>query len=387
MQKLILFFYLTLAFHISLAKPIHNLAEKNSKKKAIYDNDLMFDDWFGLLYLLKADVFDVIGVTVAGNGEANCQFVRPIVAELLKIAEVKKDIPTRCGATSPLDGYFTFPYDWRKGANTMHGLIPYSEKEYNLKLNEEYNQELEARDFIIEQLEKNDELDIIAVGPLSNIAMVIKDRPDLIKKISKVWIMGGNVFVPGNIGNNPYPAIDHLINQSAEWNFWTDIESAKIVFDSGVKISLIPLDATNSVPVSVDFVEKYNQEVKLKRSKVGEFISWNYNLPFIKQWLKDDRFYFWDTLAVGIAMNPSMCLEWKSLNLTVNNQKTSRYFTYTDKKAPNFTKLNVYGEKRNHFHPIIAGTLIETPEAQLIDVCVKGNKELFYNDFLRKTIK
>ncbi len=366
-----------------------NATEKMSgsnKRKVIYDTDLAMDDWFALLYLLKAQRLDIIGVTVPGSGEAHCSFVEPVVSELMEISETDQDIPVHCGATEPLDGYFTFPYDWRKGANTLNGLISYDDITYEEKLKEKYNT-WESADFIIEQLEKHEAVEIIAVGPLSNVAMAIKKRPDLLHKISRVWIMGGNVFVPGNIGSNPYPSIDHLLNQTAEWNIWTDIMAAEIVFESGLDIALIPLDATNSVPISQEYVDRYKKEAGEKDSLAGGFVAWNFNLPFIKIWLEEDRFYFWDTLAAGVAMDTSMCAEWQEIRLKVNDQKTRQFYIYTDDLKPNFSDLNFLGMNREHYHPLVAGAIVEDEGSQPINVCMKGSKVQFFDDFLTETLK
>lgn len=356
-----------------------------SPRKVIYDTDLAMDDWFALIYLLKSEKFDVLGVTVPGNGEANCQFIEPIVLQLLEISEVQQSVPAKCGMTQALDGYFTFPKDWRHGVNTFHGKVSYSEEEYQARLQLPYD-DFEARDFIIEQLESNQSVEMIAVGPLSNIAAVILKRPDLIKKISRLWIMGGNVAVEGNIGNNPYPAIDHLNNSAAEWNIWTDIEAARIVFESDLEITLVPLDATNSVPISQNFVDRYKLAARESKSLAGQFISWNYDLPFIKSWLEQERFYFWDTLAVGIAMDSTLCKKWEVVELSVNVQKSELFKVYTDQQKPEFSDFNYWGQVRRHFHPLTAGALIEKSTENPVSVCMLGEKERFFDSFLETTL-
>lgn len=359
-------------------------------RKVVYDTDLAMDDWFGLLYLLKSQEFIVEGITVPGNGEANCQFARPVAQKLLALPqrEMAVNVPITCGSTAPLDGYFTFPRDWRKGANTLHGLIDYSDESYLSKLGEPYD-EMEASDFLIKQLEANEELEIISVGPLSNIAMVILRRPDLVKNISKLWIMGGNLLVEGNIGNNPYPSIQHLKNNAAEWNIWTDIEAAKIVFDSDLPIYLVPLDATNTVPITASFIEKYKKQIKATRTPdpVAEFIAWNYDLPFVKDWLSQDRFYFWDTLAVGVAIDESMCKKWMQTGAKILNQPTENFLVYTDQKKPAFPKNNVYGKARTNFHPLIAGALVEDENSSRINICLAADHKRFYDHFLQTTTR
>ena len=90
-----------------------------------------------------------------------------------------------------------------------------------------------AIDIIIEkvyQFENN--LEIIAIGPLTNLALAIKRDPKIISKIKNCFIMGGTAFGPGNI--TPF----------SEFNFWVDPEAAEIVLQSGMEITLIDWDAT-----------------------------------------------------------------------------------------------------------------------------------------------
>ncbi|MEO0336170.1 MAG: nucleoside hydrolase [Pseudomonadota bacterium] len=132
-------FFVTFAMSLALFEPLGLARPSNllnlepvspTARKVIYDTDLAMDDWFGLLYLMKSEQFELLGVTVAGNGEANCQFVQPVVSRLTQMAG-DSSVPIRCGALDPFDGYFTFPWDWRKGANTLHGLVPYTDMEYH----------------------------------------------------------------------------------------------------------------------------------------------------------------------------------------------------------------------------------------------------------------
>ncbi len=76
---------------------------------------------------------------------------------------------------------------------------------------------------------------ILVIGPLTNLAMVLRIRPDIAAKIGTLVIMGGNVHVPGNA------------SKSAEFNFWFDPEAAQIVLRSAIpKKILFPLDVCNN---------------------------------------------------------------------------------------------------------------------------------------------
>lgn len=81
---------------------------------------------------------------------------------------------------------------------------------------------------------------ILCLGPLTNIARLLQERPELIDKIEKLVIMGGAIDVAGNV--SPF----------AEFNIWVDPEAARIVFDSQVPKVIVPLDVTTTVSVTME---------------------------------------------------------------------------------------------------------------------------------------
>jgi purine nucleosidase/pyrimidine-specific ribonucleoside hydrolase len=78
-------------------------------------------------------------------------------------------------------------------------------------------------------------VDVLALGPLANIARLLIDHPASARRIGRLIGMGGAVREPGNIG------------PKAEFNIAADPEAAQIVFASGLPITLIPLDVTRKV--------------------------------------------------------------------------------------------------------------------------------------------
>jgi purine nucleosidase len=78
-------------------------------------------------------------------------------------------------------------------------------------------------------------VDILALGPLTNIARLLSLHPSSARRIERVIVMGGAVHEPGNIG------------PKAEFNIAADPEAAEIVFASSLPVTLIPLDVTRKV--------------------------------------------------------------------------------------------------------------------------------------------
>jgi inosine-uridine nucleoside N-ribohydrolase len=80
------------------------------------------------------------------------------------------------------------------------------------------------------------DVSIVAVGPLTNVAMDLKLYPEIADNVKEIIVMGGGIGrLPRGEGN---------ITPSAEFNFWVDPESAKIVLQSGAPMTLVPLNVT-----------------------------------------------------------------------------------------------------------------------------------------------
>lgn len=89
---------------------------------------------------------------------------------------------------------------------------------------------------------------LIFVGPLTNLAMALRLAPQITRGIKEIIIMGGGYLITN-------------ITSGAEFNFWVDPEAAKIVLDCGAPIRLVPLDATHAAFVTrseAEEIRKFN---------------------------------------------------------------------------------------------------------------------------------
>ncbi len=101
-------------------------------------------------------------------------------------------------------------------------------------------QDQHAVDFIIDTLRAHDSnsVTLCPLGPLTNIAMAFEKAPDIMGKVQEVVLMGGAYFEVGNM------------TPAAEFNIYVDPQAAKIVFRSGVPITVMPLDVTHKALVT-----------------------------------------------------------------------------------------------------------------------------------------
>ena len=98
-------------------------------------------------------------------------------------------------------------------------------------------------------------LRILALGPLTNIAKALEANRGRLRGIRSVVVMGGAISAAGNLGDGGVFKTD---NKVAEWNIYIDPLAASKVFTSDVPIEMVPLDATNRVPIDANFVRSFS---------------------------------------------------------------------------------------------------------------------------------
>ncbi|MEH7113760.1 nucleoside hydrolase [Neobacillus niacini] len=191
-------------------------------KPIILDVDTGIDDALAIAYALNSPELEVIGLTTCfGNGPIEYTTRNTLVV----LEKLGKTVPVYAGADKPLKrGLKKFP-------THVHG-----EDGLGNKFDKAPAREAESEgavDYIIRQVKKRpNEITIIAVGPLTNLALAVKKEPEIASLVKEVVIMGGAVFTAGNV--TPY----------SEANVITDPEAADCVFSSGLPVTIVGLDVT-----------------------------------------------------------------------------------------------------------------------------------------------
>ncbi len=137
------------------------------------------------------------------------------------------------------------------------------------------------------------ELTLVAIGPLTNIALATRLDPDLPKKYKELIVMGGAIYAQGNTPNT-----------SAEFNFYHDPEAAAIVFENWGNITLLSWETTMAYPVGEDLVKKL-MNVPTSR---GEFFNkiTKKILTFTKGYYGHEKLFAPDGLAMAVAIEPGI---------------------------------------------------------------------------------
>jgi len=209
-----------------------NAAGPTAVQHIIIDTDPGVDDALAILLALRSPELKVEAITpVAGN--VPLDYTLPNALRLVEIAG-RPDIPVAAGASHPLvRNLITAAHV--HGNNGLAGVEFPAPKIKPVR---------ESATEIIRRLVRSSpgEITIVAVGPLTNVAIALRADPELAGMIRAIVIMGGSLS-----GGNATPA--------AEFNLYADPEAARIVFDAGVPLTMVGLDVTRKVLFTPDHLK------------------------------------------------------------------------------------------------------------------------------------
>ena len=188
--------------------------------KLVLDCDPGLDD--AVAILVAAHYADLIGITtVAGNVGIN----RTTRNALVVAQMAGLDVPVHRGAAQPLAGAAV-------DGSRIHGETGLGDAALPKLSRSEASDD--AITYICDTARSVDDLHLLAIGPLTNVALALQRDPDLRRHLASLAIMGGGA----HIGN---------ITPVAEFNIWADPEAAAIVFEKAAPITMVGLDVTNRV--------------------------------------------------------------------------------------------------------------------------------------------
>lgn len=238
-------------------------------RKVIIDTDIGIDDAFALRYAQLG--CEILGVTaVSGNipvdmAVKNAKFC---------CAHYGIDATVCRGASRPLVQEPGEPCFNIHGSDGLGGVYP----------NPCNAAAPEALNFLIDTIQSRPgEVSILAIGPLTNIAMLMNLRPDLGRSLKELVIMGGAFGHHGHHGN---------MSNFAEFNFWSDPQAADQVLRSDWPITIVPLDVTCEVQLTGEDVASLNDPFLRDISRV-----------YLDFSLQEEGFY-------GMAVHDALTVAW-----------------------------------------------------------------------------
>lgn len=314
----------------------------DSPTQVIVDYSPTVSDVGGLLYLLTHPDFEVVAISLPVTGEAGCELGLEVTLGLMAMMG-RQDVPVACDPREP-DGFNPWPTAFLRGQENLGFGLPASEGSPYSGTGPE---------LIAETISSSDSPVVIwAVGPLTNIARAFEIDPELANSVERVVIMGGAVDVPGNV-----------FDDVAEWNFYVDAEAAHDVIQSGAPITLVPLDATNDVPVpawyplALERVPRTDQVVYLDRM-VQLFPS-----------VTSGFYYFWDELAAMVVTGDvEVSTQYADLTVVAEGDEAGR--TLRDASGSQVTIVNGVTDPESfyrEFISVLSGSPFQTPTAAEVE--------------------
>lgn len=287
-----------------------------SNTPVIFDHDGGIDDLLSLLLLLRLPNIQVIGVTIT---PADC-YPDDALLSTRKILTLtgNEHIPVCVG---DLSGPNPFPPEWR----AQPKMCLATPTMLRTQCNQVQVQAEPAHEWMAKAIESSaSPVTLLMTGPATNLSAALDKHPHLVKNISNVVWMGGAIEVQGNVAMH-----DH--NGSAEWNAYWDPKATKGLLDSGVKLVLVPLDATNDLPVNWHFL----QQLAMKKTPVSDLAGqfWAATVTAIPSY--EFTYFLWDILSTCMLALPDSKYTITSGALSVSVNTPNAGQIYRDDAASN----------------------------------------------------
>ena len=270
--------------YVALQLQGHFFVEKNMQK-IIIDCDPGIDDSLAIMLALKSPEVEVAGITVvAGNSPVELGFKN---AKRILNFMGRLDVPVYVGADRPRVREYVNALDTHGADGLGESFLPEVEGQ---KIPDKT-----AVSFLKETLLGGD-VSVVALGPLTNLAQLIDEDLEAFLSIKRLVSMGGNFRSHGNC------------SPVAEYNYWEDPHSAKVVFDAlyenGREIEMAGLDVTRQIVLTPQLLEG----MKKVNPHVGDFVEkiTDFYFKFHWEWEHIRGCVINDPLAVAQFINPKI---------------------------------------------------------------------------------
>lgn len=301
-------------------------------RKVYLNHDGGVDDLVSLFLLLQMDDIDLIGVGVI---PADC-YLEPAVSASRKIIDRfgrGKDIEVAASNSRPVN---PFPKDWRMHAFTVDALPILNEaSEIKTKQSDKL-----AHLHLIECLRESEELvDLVFVGPLTDLARALEIEPAISDKIGTLYWMGGTFLERGNVEEPEHDG-------TAEWNAYWDPEAVETVWESNLVIKLVALESTNMVPLTPDI---RNMWAKDRQAEGVDFLGQAYAMvPPLVHFQTNSTYFLWDVLTAATCGDETL-VKTKTVTSKVDSHGPSQGRTYESATGRD-VEVVYYADHDRFFH-------------------------------------
>ena len=265
------------------------------KQKIIIDCDPGIDDSLALMLALSMEELEVLGITiVAGNAPVNMGYENAL--KILKFMG-RLDIPVLKGAEKPLIREYVNALDTHGPDGLGGSFLP------DVPASEYHAQAQSATGFMAGILNSEpDPVSIIALGPMTNLALLSSEYPSAFERIDTIVSMGGTFKSHGNC------------SPVAEYNYWCDPDAAAQVYRQmdlpGKKIHMVGLDVTRQIVLTPDLLE-YLKRLDARTGTFTEQIT-RFYFDFHWEWEHLIGCVINDPLAVAYFVCRDLCHGFES---------------------------------------------------------------------------
>lgn len=284
-------------------------------RQVVIDTDPGVDDAMAVFMALASPELDVVGLTTI-FGNAATSTTTPNALTLLEVAG-RTDIPVAAGSDAPIATDYLGPVPFVHGTNGL-GDAEISPPTTPLD-------DRSAAEFIAGTAAAHPgEVTLLALGPLTNLALVVRDHPEVVGLVRDVVVMGGNALGPGNA------------TPSAEANINNDPEAADAVFGAGWPVTMIGLDVTHQVVLDGAALDRLAVAPTRWADLLGRAV------PHYRRFFESnngtDGIYVHDPTTVAYLVDPTL-FETRSWSIRVETESFSRGKTWpnladTDERTP-----------------------------------------------------
>lgn len=243
------------------------------------DTDPGVDDAVAILLALASPELDVVGITTV-NGNVSLEHTTRNARRLLALVG-RSDVPVAPGAAAPLCGT-------ARNASEVHGHDGLGDLTWPDV--PEVPTERDAVTLLADSAAAGP-LTIIAIGPLTNIARLVADHPEVVASIERLVVMGGASF-HGNV------------TPAAEFNIWVDPEAARDVFAAPWRrVDLMPLDLTHQAYLTDDDLDYFRALPGPVGARLADMLE--PYAAFHERWHRSRNLIMHDATAVYDVIDPA----------------------------------------------------------------------------------
>jgi purine nucleosidase len=282
----------------------------------LIDTDTASDDAVALIMALRSRDVRVAAITVVAG---NVPVAQATSNALFTVELCGANVPVYSGAEAPLLRKLVIA-DWFHGTDGLgdHGYKPAKRRA----------EPGHAVDAIIQTVRENPGIEIVTLGPLTNVAMALLREPKLAASVKRCVVMGGAPCCAGNV------------TPAAEYNIWVDPEAARIVFHSGLPLEMVgwQLCRGDAVLHQADI-----DRVLALKNPIAEFAIRSNSVAAEASFKQTGQtgISLPDPVSMGITLDPSLCTSSSHhfVEIEIHSELT-RGMTIVD-------RLNVATDSRN----------------------------------------